>query len=221
MGRKQQKIAARRAKVEQAQKIDAVLEKILEEAGLEEIYNPKAGPGQEFVQELQDAKSGNAQRWRNIGASPLMMAYYRGQLAGPEEKKLPEKCKILASDRFAYGEQFEKWWKIKASVSSRDSTIPAISGGTVEFWTEAKAHASKQIAFIRARMSLRNFFIVQAFCGEGYSMVESLRFAAIQASPDGTAFRVREALDDLVCAATGRDWLRDPVDQRANHSRLP
>jgi hypothetical protein len=40
--------------------------------------------------------------------------------------------------------------------------------------------------------------IIEAFCGEGYSMTEALKLAGVEAHPDGTAYRVREALDDLV-----------------------
>lgn len=213
MGRRAQKKLARRMKTQDQQAK-------LDEGEDIERFKPKAGPGQVFKQELIDAKSGNAQRWRDVGVTPLMLAYHRGQLATPEERKNPEGVKITAGERFAYGEQFEKWWKIKSSASSRDSTIPSISGGKVEFWTEAKAHASNQLAHIKARMAVRNFYIVQAFCGEGCSMVEALRFAAIDAGRDGTVFRIREALDDLVCAATGRDWLRDMPTQHANHGRL-
>lgn len=190
----------------------------------EERFIPKAGPGQVFKPEMIDAKSGHALHLRNIGHSPLELAFYRGQLATNAEKKDPAGVKIIARERFDAGEAFAKWWAMRES-SMRDSTIPAISGGNVEFWTEAKAHASRQLNWLidvrnPAHMAARNYLIISAFCGMGFTMAQALRRAGVETKPDATAYRIREALDDLVCASTGRAWLRESSrEETARESR--
>jgi hypothetical protein len=51
---------------------------------------------------------------------------------------------------------------------------------------------------IKAQMYKPNFIIVDKFCGEGFSLVESVRAANITVHEDSIASRVCEALDELV-----------------------
>lgn len=89
--------------------------------------------------------------------------------------------------------------------SGSDSTqMGTAGGGGSRSITEKQQIAGEQIARLRRLMSSRNFLIVESFCGYGYSMVDSLRRAGVEAHPVGTAFRLREALDELVCVLTGR-----------------
>jgi hypothetical protein len=171
-------------------------------------YKPKAGPGQVIKREMIPAVGGGhsrQKRYRNIAASPMLLAYYRGALAGPgENAPNAPKGQITAEDRKDCAEKFERWWYERMGVSHGDSTIPRISGGGSRSMTEMQQEASEENQVLRERMSSRNFLIVEGFVGIGYSMLDALRYAGVQAHPIGTAFRVREALDDLVCAVTGR-----------------
>jgi hypothetical protein len=179
--------------------------------GDEEQYRPKEGPGQVIKREMIATVGGGqsrTKRYRNIGASPLLLAYYSGKLAGPDEGRAHAPASIItADDRKNCGEKFEKWWYSRMGASSRDSTQPTISGGGHRSMTEKQEEASQEIAMLRKRMSSRNYLIVEGFCGIGYSMLDALRYAGVDAHPVGTAFRVREALDDLVCCMTGRQLI--------------
>jgi hypothetical protein len=180
---------------------------------------PHQGPGQVFVSELIGADSGHARHYRNVGASPLMLAYHRGALAGPEEgKSAPLPGQITAQERFDHGQKFENWHETLHASPSRDSTIQSISGGAPRTLTEEQEYAGRQIAWLRGKMTAKNFLIIVAFCGQGYSMLDSLRQAGVEAHPAGTAYRVREALDELVCVLTGRlqvPILVPPAEKRA------
>lgn len=168
-------------------------------------YRPKPGPGQRFKRELIGAETGHAKRFRNVDVTPLQAAYDRGQLAGiGEGKSAPLPSQITAEDRLNCGEKFYKWWYTKQASPSHDSTIPTISSGRQRDMSDNQEVAVRQVAYVRSRLSSRNFLIVAAFCGEGYSMLDSLRYAGVEAHPYGTAFRIREALDELVCVITGR-----------------
>lgn len=160
----------------------------------EPVFHPKAGPAQIFTRELVGADTGHAKRYRNINASPLLLALHRGQLDGGN--------KITAADRFSCGEIFAKQWRLAFSTGGRDSTNPGIGGGVGGF-TEARQDAGRAVQRYRARMAAANYAIIEAFCGDEFSMVESLRRASVEVHPVGTAYRVREALDDLVGAITG------------------
>ena len=70
--------------------------------------------------------------------------------------------------------------------------------------TELQQEASEEITRLRERMGERNFLIVENLCGYGYSMPDALRQSGVAVHPKGTAYRIREALDDLVCVMTGR-----------------
>lgn len=178
------------------------------QAPQEARYVPKAGPGQRFKREMIPVLAGGraeTPRYRNTQITPLQAAYERGQLAGPEEgKAAPAPGQIIANERFEYAEKFELYWYTLLASPSRDSTIPTISSGGTRSLSELQQIAGREIQRLRGRMAARNYLIVEAFCGNGNTMVEALRHAGVEAHPVGTAFRVREALDDLVCAMTGR-----------------
>lgn len=162
---------------------------------------PKPGPGQHFRREMIDKIGPGKQtkRYKNINASPLIAAFERGQLRGPKDDDL------AARERFDYALKFERWWlAMHGTGSSRDSTNPGIGGGQGRTFSEEHEHGKRQIRLVREKMASRNYLIVEALVGDGYSMIDSLRRAGVETNRDGTAFRVREALDDLVCVLTGR-----------------
>ncbi len=163
-------------------------------------YKPKAGPGQTIKREMiAEVGGGHAmvKRYKNIDASPLMAAYDREQLHGPGQ--------ATAEERRDYGTKFAKWHYERVCSPSRDSTQQGVGGSAgSRSITEVQQLADRQIAHLREKMFTPNFLIVEAFCGDGYSMIDSLRRAGVEAHPVGTAYRVREALDELVCILTGR-----------------
>ena len=111
----------------------------------ERAYKPKRGPGQVFRRELIGAATGHAKRYRNIAASPLMLANERGDLAGPNDYTAEAHVRIIDADRFTAGEEFEKIWFMIHRAGS-DSSIPRTGGGGGLFWTEAKEQASDKLA---------------------------------------------------------------------------
>lgn len=165
-----------------------------------EIYHPKVGPGQVFVRELIGADTGHAKHYRNMAHSQLLLAFHRGKLVGPDDNR---RGAITADDRKNCGERFANWWRTKQASTGQDSTVPRVSGGEHEPFTERQQIASNQIARVRGRMERSNYRLVEKFCGEDYSMSETLRLTGIAVYPSGRAFRIREALDDLVQAMTG------------------
>ena len=164
---------------------------------------PKAGPGQVFTREFIDAGSGHAKRFRNVGNSPLMLAFYRGWLVSPPDSVVPVGARVSADERYAAGEEFEKLWYVLHRTGMRDSTIEGISGNTGLFLTEAKEAAGKRVRAIEARMQASNYRIVAHFCGEGLSMAESVRLAGVDCSARAVACRIRESLDNLVYVTRG------------------
>jgi len=171
---------------------------------------PKPGPGQVFRRELIDAQSGHAKRYRNIAITPLTLAFETGKLTTDAERRWqrdPVKHRvpgIIAVDRRDCGEKFSRWYAVRMGGGTRDSSQPLINGGVQATFTERQEHAGRQLQFVRGKMGRQNFLIVEAFCGNGCSMIESLRVAGVEAHPVGTAYRIREALDDLVAVMTGR-----------------
>lgn len=179
----------------------------------DETYRPKDAPGVVIKREMiSEVGGGHAKvkRYRNIGASPLALAYNRGALicdaerawrADPRKNVCPA---ILAEDRRECGEKFERLWYERMGVSHSDSTIPRVSSGGYRSMTEVQEEAAQEIAKLRNRMASRNYLIIENLCGFGYTPVDALRKSGVQCHPVGTAYRLREALDDLVCALTGR-----------------
>jgi hypothetical protein len=187
--RRQRKLAKQRQKSQQ----DAT------DRAVDGLYRPKVGPGQVFQRELVGMETGHAKRLRNIAASPLSLAYHRGQLC------VPPGCRstVTAEDRRATGEWFERLWATVHSSGMRDSTDLGINGSDRLFWTEPRQNASNEIARIEKALPVKDFTIIRCFCGEGYSMIESIRRAGIPVAPGSTALRVCEAIDELVYM-TGR-----------------
>jgi hypothetical protein len=193
----------------------------------EKIYRPKEGPGVVIKREmLNEVGSGLAKtkRYRNIGSSPIRLAYHRGALvcdserdwrADPRGKVAPA---IMADDRLDCAEKFERIWYDRMGVSHGDSTVPRVSGGGgSRSMTDIQQEAGEEIETLRKHMADRNYLIVEGMCGMGYSMLDALRYAGVQAHPVGTAYRIREALDDLVCAMTGRKIVPMLVPGKAAH----
>lgn len=144
--------------------------------------------------------SGHAKRLRNIGITSLFLAYWRGQLCTPTDDKYNNNT---AEDRLAAGERFEKLWYEFNRSWGRDCTELRINASDQMFFTDAKEDAGRLLRTLAARMQVNNYLIVRAFCGEGHSMPEAIRVAGLAVHRAGTAYRVREALDDLVYAVTG------------------
>jgi hypothetical protein len=165
-------------------------------------YKPKAGPGQIFKRELVGMDTGHAKRLRNIGITPLSLAFHRNQLIGPKDHEVDAIYRVTAEDRFAAGERFEELYRIK-TMGGKDSTVPSIRGGTQTFFTEAQVDAVNKISKIALAMPSKDFRIVVRFCGEQMSMAESLR-GIVEVHASSVTFRIREALDALVAAMTGR-----------------
>lgn len=179
----------------------------------DDVYRPKDAPGVVIKREMlnQVGKGlSKTKRYRNIAASPLLLAYHRGALCCDAEKlwetdprKHPMPA-INAADRKDCGTKFERLWYESMGVSHGDSTIPRISGGGSRSMTEMQEEAAQEIVMLRTKMASRNYLIVEALCGFGHSLPDSLRKAGVSVHPVGTSHRIREALDDLVCAMTGR-----------------
>lgn len=164
-----------------------------------ETFKPKAGPGQVFSREFVDARSGHAKRYRNVGVTPLDLAYHRGQLDNPKNSK----CRQTAQDRLTAAKKFERWFYMLHAEGRVECGL-FVSGHSGEYFTEKQQEAGEMIARTRLAMEKNNFQIVARFCGKGHTMADALR-GVIDVHPDGTAYRVREALDDLVRVTTGFD----------------
>lgn len=176
----------------------------------EKQFKPKRGPGQQFVREsVAQVGGGHARskRYRNVAVSPLRAAFHRGQLTGANENDDNRASSIIvAQDRLECGEKFEEWWKTLMGSGYRDSTQQSTRGNQIGF-SELQEAAGRKISEVRTKMTPKNYLVCEALCGCGFSMIESLRFAGLDVHPVGTAYRIREALDDLVCVMTGRQMV--------------
>lgn len=151
-------------------------------------FVPKAGPGQVFVEE------GTAiSKFRNIGEHPLTLAFERGKLLGPGDDVDKATARFESGDRFRTA--FERMGR-----SGRDSTeLVGVAGGRSGApWSQSQRDAMRFLQRCREDMAPNNFAIVWKFCGEGWAMPDACRAAKVVVHPDGVAYRVREALDDLV-----------------------
>ena len=151
----------------------------------EERYRPKAGPGSVFVEEFVSAKTGNEKRLRNIGEHPLTLAHARGK---------------IGDEQFAAGEEVRRLYELRG-MSGRDSTVITIGNGGAQSmpFTQAQVDAIRRLEHFRSRLKTRDWTIVEKFCGEGWSMAESVR-AATLCHPSGVLLRLQEALEELVAA---------------------
>ena len=153
----------------------------------EERFRPKPGPGSVFVEE--PAKTGREKRVRNIGEHPLTLAHARGK---------------ISDEQFAAGEEVRLLCELRG-LSGKDSTT-LLSGGApgprLPF-TQSQLDAIRRLDHIRTRLKERDWIIVEKFCGEGWSMSDSVR-AATMCHPSGILCRMQEALEELVAARKGR-----------------
>lgn len=158
------------------------------EAPAEARYRPKAGPGSVFVEEFVSARTGGEKRLRNVGEHPLTLAHARGK---------------ISDEQFAAGEEIRRFYEVRGA-SGRDSTAMNVGGGgglSMPF-TQTQVDAIRRLDHFRARLKTRDWIIVEKFCGEGWSMAESVR-AATACHPSGVLMRLQEALDELVAARRG------------------
>lgn len=166
----------------------------------------KIGPRMVLAEE-EFAEPGTAhsqKRLRNHGEHPLTLALHRGQLVSKYPAEIPEQERITAHERFAAGEEYRANYE-RMFRSGRDSTdMSTAGGGSGTPWSQAMADSIRWISKIEGKMHRRDMVVIRKFCGEGETMVEALRSARILFHPDAAAWRVREALDDLVTAITGR-----------------
>ena len=149
---------------------------------------PKAGPGDVYVQEFVSARTGRELRYRNIGEHPLTLAHARGR---------------ISDEQFTAGEEFRSLWEFRA-LSGRDSTeiVPGAGAYSDIPFSQVQIEAMRRLGRIRERLKGRDWTILEKFCGEGWPMAEAVRAATI-CHPSGVLQRVHEALDELI-EARGR-----------------
>jgi hypothetical protein len=147
-------------------------------------FRPKPGPNSVFVEEFVSAKTGNEKRLRNIGEHPLTLAYARGK---------------IGDEQFAAGEEVRRLCELRG-MSGRDSTMMTVgNGGSTPSmpFSQSQVDAIRRLDYFRTRLKTRDWIIVEKFCGEGWSMAESVR-AATACHPSGVLLRLQEALEELV-----------------------
>lgn len=165
---------------------------------------PKEGPQRVFKRELAETMQGRVMRYRNIAITPLALAAERGVLDDPAGERTGNS--ISGEDRLRAGEHLERLWRVVHASDMRASSLEVSTRNSNGlFWTEARQQASDEIARLARAMEHGNFLICKSFCGEQHSIADSLRIAAIAVHPDGRAYRLREALNDLVRATHGTD----------------
>jgi len=155
-------------------------------SGAEERFRPKPGPGSVFVEE---PAKGRERRVRNIGEHPLTLAHARGK---------------ISDEQLAAGEEVRLLCELRG-LSGKDSTTLMSGGapGPRAPFTQSQLDAIKRLDQIRTRLGERDWIIVEKFCGEGWSMADSVRAATI-CHPSSVLFRVQEAMEELVAARKGR-----------------
>lgn len=176
----------------------------------------KAGPGAVLSVEqfFESGTAASKKRLRNHGEHPLTLAFHRGQLISKYSYDVPEAQRITANERLAAGEEYRRHYE-QMRRSGRDSTDMAGGhggGGAGTPWTETQAMAIHWVKSIERRMHHKDAAIIRNFCGEGYTMPESLRSARIDFHLNGVTYRIREALDELVAATTGRRGIQSAQD---------
>lgn len=144
-------------------------------------------------------------RLRNHGAHPLLLAMHKGQLISVYPASVPKELQITAAERFNAGLEYSNHFE-RIHRSGRDSLDMSARGGSTSAkdWQQASRDWIKRI---HDKLPLRDRIVVERFCGEGYSIVESLRAAHILFHPNSAAWRLRETMDELVYAVTGRRTL--------------
>lgn len=167
----------------------------------------KIGPRMVLAEE-EFAEPGTAdskKRLRNHGEHPLTLAFHRGQLETKYAADVRDQDRITAHERLAAGEEYRANYE-RMGRSGRDSTDMSggSGGGSGMPWTQAQVTSILWVRTIENRMHHRDKAVIRHFCGEGFSMVQALRGARIDVHPSSVAYRIREALDELVAATTGR-----------------
>lgn len=137
-------------------------------------------------------------RWRNTGEHPLDLAFAKGRLDGTG--KNPRENEAIGKRRYAAGEWFRQKYEVTMKPG-RSSMEPAIGGASPTARTtlaDAMIDGSRFIARIRDAMGeTATFRIIEAFCGQGYPMVDALRLADVPFAPQGVLPRILESLDVL------------------------
>jgi hypothetical protein len=153
-------------------------------------FAPRPGPGDHYVREFVSATTGREERFRNIGEHPLTLAHARGK---------------IGDEQFAAGEEVRRLCELRAASGrdSTDRTPGAGGGGSHAPFMQIQIDAIRRLERIRAKLKRRDWIIIEKFCGEGWSMAETVR-AGTLCHPSGVLFRVQEALDELVTALGGR-----------------
>lgn len=155
---------------------------------------PKQGPGQvHVVEDFNVGKVATAKRVRNIGESPLTLAFHRGQLQMGRKGVSDEL-------RYAAGKEYGNLVACLAR-SGRDSTdMDRIAGGSGACITEAQADAARKLISIDSHMKPGDRKIIRRVCGEGWQPAEAVREAIGTAYERATIPRLCEALDCLIDA---------------------
>jgi hypothetical protein len=151
------------------------------------LHRPPQG---EYEEELIGGGHGHAKRLRRKDTDQITAAYNRGKFGDPKKR--------AALDRLAAANIYQRYHYL-GNKSPRGCLDDTPRGGTLGLpWTVTQATAWLVLSQIEARMYRPNFIIVDKFCGEGFSLVESVRAANIVVHEDSIASRVCEALDELV-----------------------
>ena len=153
------------------------------------MYKPKPAACDVYVREFVSARTGLQERLRNIGEHPLTLAHARGR---------------ISDEHFAAGEELRILFALR-EARGRDSTERFLgSGGATDTGlSQVQVDAIRRLGRLRSKLKNRDWIILEKFCGDGWSMAESVRAATI-CHPSGVLFRVLEALDELVLACGGR-----------------
>ena len=153
------------------------------------MYMPKPAPGDVFVREFVSARTGQQERLRNIGEHPLTLAHARGR---------------ISDDQFAAGEELRRLYALREARGRDSSQMRLGSGGAAHTGlSQVQLDAIRRLGRLRSRLKDRDWIILEKFCGDGWSMAESVRAATV-CHPSGVIYRMLEALDELVVACGGR-----------------
>lgn len=155
-------------------------------------------------EEFAEGSVGARTRWRNIGEHPLTMLHARNKLGCIDDEESPQthdtrpRFDCPGCNRLAAGMEFRIAYEMMHG-SGKDSTQPRIGGGMRPDLSEAQQNAGLIVAQIRAKLSRKNYLIVEALCGKGCAARDAILAAQIPFD-NHLMPRLQEALDDLVDA---------------------
>ena len=110
----------------------------------------------------------------------------------------------ISHDQFTAGDMYRDRFLLRER-SGVDSTQGSNGGGgSGTPFTQTQWDAIRWLETVEGKLSERNRVIVRHFCGEGYSMSESLRLSGLTRYRDEVLPRILEALDELVKAVISR-----------------